>query len=152
MAEQARIENAINSLGRGVYIGQTAVSPDGRWVAWVEGGQGGQEIRVAPLDHADQGRQITANGAADCNENEIAWAPDSRELAFLSDCAAPGQQSDLYIAAAAGAERLPRRLTMLAGFVNAPAYSPDGKRSLSYMSKGRRGRQGRWRQRNRRRE
>jgi dipeptidyl aminopeptidase/acylaminoacyl peptidase len=128
-AEKARIDTVINSIGRGVSIGQAEVSPDGRLLAWIEGGRGGQQIRVAPMDRVEQSRRVTISGAANCEENEIAWAPDSHALAFLSDCAAQGKQDDLYVAAVDGSQmHTSRRITTLRGYVDAPAYSPDGKK------------------------
>jgi dipeptidyl aminopeptidase/acylaminoacyl peptidase len=128
-AERGRVNSVINSVERGVSIGQAEVSPDGRLLAWVEGGRGGQQIRVAPMDHVEQSRRVTVAGAANCEENEITWAPDSHALAFLSDCASQGKQDDLYVAAVDGVQQhAARRVTTLRGFVDAPSYSPDGKK------------------------
>ena len=66
-------------------------------------------------------RRITAGGQS---ENAVAWSPDSKQIAFLSDAAKPGQQQ-LYIAGAAGGP--PRKLTSVKGFLAAPGWSPDGK-------------------------
>ena len=127
-AEQARIESAINSLGRGVWIAQAAISPDGRWLAWVEGGRGGQQIHIAPMERPEQSRRVLAAGTTGCDETDIAWAPDSHNIAFLSDCADAGGQSDVYVANVDGAQLRGRRLTRLRGYVDAPAYSPDGQK------------------------
>jgi dipeptidyl aminopeptidase/acylaminoacyl peptidase len=120
----AHIDEVLRGLNRGRYIGQVAVSPDGKRLAWIEDG----EIRVAPLGDIDNSRQITAATAAEpsCNEDDFAWSPDSSALAFFSDCANPGEQADLYLASLG--LNPPRRLTELHGYVGLPAFSPDGTR------------------------
>jgi dipeptidyl aminopeptidase/acylaminoacyl peptidase len=54
------------------------------------------------------------------------WSPDSSTIAFLSDCADPGGQEDVFILRLDG--NLAHRITTLHGDVNEPAFSPDGKR------------------------
>ena len=48
-------------------------------------------------------------------EEDLAWSPDSKELAFTSDCNAPSgavEQADIYIAMPAAASSAPRRLSI----------------------------------------
>jgi len=127
-AEHAHIEDVLQGLHRGRLIGQVAVSPDGKRLAWIQGMPGGEEIRVAPLGDLAKSRRVTAASAPEqhCNEAEVTWAPDARSLAFFSDCARPNQQPDLYLARLDGSPA--RRLTELNGYVDAPAFSPDGTR------------------------
>ena len=124
----AHIEEVLRSLNGGRFLGQVAISPDGKRLAWIEGSSGGSEILVAPLDRRDLSKPVTAASEPDqqCNEGQIAWSPDSRTLAFLSDCADPGGQANLYLSRLDGAPA--RRLTELHGYVSAPAFSPDGTR------------------------
>ncbi len=122
---QARIEQMLGASYKGHWIGQVAIAPDGARIAWVDGGRGGERIHVAPFDHLDQAQSVSAgaNGGG-CDEHNPVWAPDSKALAFLSDCEEGGGQANLYLwGAQAGA---PRRLTRLHGYVNAPAFAPDG--------------------------
>jgi dipeptidyl aminopeptidase/acylaminoacyl peptidase len=104
-------------------IGEIAVSPDGKQLAWIDRG----EIRVALIANLSQSQRITAALSPDnsCTESDLAWSPDSTALAFLSDCADLGGQSDLYLSHLDG--NPPKRLSNLHGDVNAPAFSPDGK-------------------------
>ncbi|MGA3345502.1 MAG: S9 family peptidase [Terracidiphilus sp.] len=127
----AHIEEVLNGLNRGNSIGQVAISPDGKRLAWVQQTSEGEEIRVATLDlmQGGQAKSTRVTAAAkpgqQCQERQIAWAPDSGSLAFFSDCAQP-DQSDLYLTRLDGSAA--RRLTELNGFVDAPAFSPDGSR------------------------
>ena len=67
---------------------------------------------------------LAASLRAAASESAVAWSPDSKQIAFLSDSGKPGQQQ-LYIAGAAGGP--PRKLTAVKGFLAAPGWSPDGK-------------------------
>jgi dipeptidyl aminopeptidase/acylaminoacyl peptidase len=134
--DRAHIEEVLNGLDRGRSIGQVAISPDGKQLAWIQQTKQGTEIRVAPLDDLIKGgpaqsERVTAAAKPEkyCQESQIAWAPDSKELAFFSDCAHPGQP-DLYLTRLDGSPA--RRLTELKGYVDAPAFSPDGK-SVAFL-------------------
>ena len=124
--ERAAIEEMLKGLNRGHSIGQVAISPDGKRLAWIEGTKEGAEIRVAPLDELAKYERVTAAAKPDqnCHEGQIAWAPDAKSLVFFSDCAKPGQ-SDLYLARQGSPAR---RIIELKGYVEAPAFSPDGTR------------------------
>jgi dipeptidyl aminopeptidase/acylaminoacyl peptidase len=129
---QEQIGELLRSMSGGQSIGQVAISPNGKRLAWTEGGQ----IYLAPFGALSQSRTITAAVSAvqSCTEDGLTWSPDSTALAFFSDCANPGAQTDLYLASVNGGDGvtatrlLPRRLTKLHGYVDAPAFSPDGSR------------------------
>jgi dipeptidyl aminopeptidase/acylaminoacyl peptidase len=59
----------------------------------------------------------------------VAWSPDGKHLAFLSD-AAREKQLQIYVASASGGPA--RRLTRLAGQVGHPKWSPDG-RAIAFL-------------------
>lgn len=116
---------------------QTAISPDGTRVAWVEetqtaaGVSTGSAIFVQslrPLDSKPH-RISAAKDGASASEDTIAWAPDSKHLAFLSDTG-NREQSQFYVADVDG--RGTNRLTSLTGSLAAPAWSPDGK-ALAFL-------------------
>jgi dipeptidyl aminopeptidase/acylaminoacyl peptidase len=121
--DRAHIEEVLKGLKRGRSLGQVAISPDGKRLAWIEDAM---EIRVAPLGDLSQSERVTAATKPEqhCHEGQVAWAPDARALVFFSDCAKPGQ-ADLYLARQGSPAR---RLTELKGYVEAPAFSPDGTR------------------------
>jgi dipeptidyl aminopeptidase/acylaminoacyl peptidase len=126
--DHARIEDILKGLNRGHSIRSVAVSPDGKRLAWIQGGRQDGEILVAPIGDLSRPTHVTAAKTADdyCREGEMIWQPDSKALAFSSDCAQPGEQVDLYLSNLDGVPA--RRLTALKGYVNAPAFAPDGSK------------------------
>jgi len=120
------IDDALDSLYAVRNFKQVAISPDGKQVAWVESLAGGASaIYVAAPGSAQQPRRISAgDGSAEYAEHDIAWSPDSRKIAFLSDKEG-SQQLQLYISDMTG--HSVRLLTHLTGFLASPSWSPDGK-------------------------
>jgi dipeptidyl aminopeptidase/acylaminoacyl peptidase len=124
--DRAHIDEVLDGLRRGKTVGQVAVSPDGKRLAWTMQAPGGSEIRVAPLGDLTKGERVTAAARPEdrCKEGQIAWSPDGGGLAFFSDCGKRGEQEDLYLWPSGGG--VSRRLTELKGYVESPAFSPDG--------------------------
>ena len=123
--DRAHIEEVLRGLGRGRSVGQVAVSPDGGRLAWMEFGRDGG-IRVAPIgDLAKAGPVLTGKpgGGDRCQQSDILWRPDSKALAFFATCG-DSRQEDLYLSHLDGQPSA--RLTQLNGYVNEPAFSPDG--------------------------
>ena len=126
--DRAHIEEVMRGLNRGHGVGQVAVSPDGKQLAWIEGGRGGGQILVAPLDDLKKSHRVTAATKPDqkCGEGDLTWEPDSKALAFLSDCASSSGQRDVYL------DRFdqnpPRRVTELKGEAHELAFAPDGSK------------------------
>jgi len=125
------VEKAIEALSVVSSFGQVAISPDGKRVAWVErlrdkGGAetGNSAIYATTIDGKAPARKITASSRAARAESDIAWAPDGRRMAFLSDAEKPGQLQ-LYLKGVTGQPA--KRLTNVKGFLAAPRFSPDGK-------------------------
>jgi dipeptidyl aminopeptidase/acylaminoacyl peptidase len=152
------LDDAIHAMFDVHMFGQAEISPDGKRVAWVEllaepGGapSANSAIYVAELDAPANAKRISAgDGKAAHEEHDLAWAPDSKKIAFLSDAASPGQLQ-VYVAdvthsataktlsgnskatvnaktagnaKAAGAAK---PFTHLKGFLASPGWSPDGK-------------------------
>jgi serine/threonine-protein kinase len=57
--------------------GGPAVSPDGRWLAYVSNESGRNEVYVAPLERPGERSTVSTDGG-----NEPVWSPNGRELFF----------------------------------------------------------------------
>ena len=157
-APKSPLDDAMRAMFGLHEFQQAVISPDGTQVAWVESllGPGGapssdSAIYVAKLSAPDAAKRISAgDGKVAHEEHDVAWSPDSKQLAFLSDAAKPGQL-DLYVNSAnqeigvpggeahakragtaktrtqPGADSGAKRLTKLTGFLASPGWSPDGK-------------------------
>ncbi len=147
------LDEVINTMFAARRFEQTAISPDGKKIAWVEtltgkdgapdgntaiyftgpqSSEGPARISAATRTAAHQ-RTAPENGPMGHlieylylprAEGSVAWSPDSTKIAFLSDAVKPGQLQ-LYVAAAAGG--LAKKLTSVKGLLASPAWSPDGK-------------------------
>lgn len=122
-----RITRIIDSLEQVRELRQAEISPDGKNIAWVVSGPNSSwEIEVAPLANPGAAHRVTAcaNGNSG-REEDIAWSPDSRTLAFFSDCGSAHQQAvytvNLFSHAA------PKELTLFHGYAKSLDWSPDGK-------------------------
>ncbi len=127
-------QDIINTLSATHRFEQAAISPDGKKVAWVEDvitkkgvATGDTVIYVSEIGGKTPPKRISA-GVADAMhaEGSVAWSPDSKKIAFLSDAAKSGQLQ-LYVMDAAGAEGSAKKLTQVKGFLSSPGWSPNGK-------------------------
>jgi len=127
------MDQVINPLFSVQRFDGVAISPDGGRVAWVEAikqkdgspsDKTGIFIKRTSGAAATQVRITAGAPGTGHSEHDIAWSPDSRSVAFLSDARTPGQDQ-LYVAPAAGGPA--RKLTSLKGFLAYPSFSPDGR-------------------------
>jgi Tol biopolymer transport system component len=82
-------------------------------------------IYLADLSVPASPRHITVgNGKIPHEEHDVAWSPDSKDIAFLSDGGANGQLQ-LFVSDANSGEA--KQFTRLKGFLSAPAWAPDGR-------------------------
>jgi Tol biopolymer transport system component len=115
-APRPPIETVLSTLQRVREYDGTAVSPDGKRVAWVrklpnaKGALKFGEIEIASLSAPkEKPRRITgARNGRNADERWPAWSPDSQTLAFRSDAAEAGQ-AQVWIAPASGGA--PRPIT-----------------------------------------
>jgi dipeptidyl aminopeptidase/acylaminoacyl peptidase len=94
-------------------INDVAIAPDSQRVAWVTD----SGIFIESLTASATEPKRLGPGS------DIAWSPDSRQLAFLSNDKSNRQQ--LYVASVESGT--PKRLTTLKGDFSNPQWSPDGK-------------------------
>ncbi|WP_201313275.1 S9 family peptidase [Dyella sp. EPa41] len=125
-----RIEQVLTELGKVHPISAVQLSPDGTQLAWVVRTEGKDGIEVARIDGSDVHR-ISDSKPGSCTSSNMAWAPDSHHLAFVSNCASGGKQKDLMVVDVT-AKSAPRRLAGLPGMSDDLAWSPDGK-SLGFL-------------------
>ncbi len=128
----AALGGVIQTLFAAREFDQAVISPDGKHVAWVEklvdnngAPNGNSAIYVSSTNPGTNPRRITAGSSASAYaETSVAWSADSQHLAFLSDAGKRGQQQLYVLDLAAGPAR---KLTEVKGFLDSPAFSPDGK-------------------------
>jgi dipeptidyl aminopeptidase/acylaminoacyl peptidase len=137
----APIDRVVDALSAVHRFQEVALSPDGRQVAWVEAlpprenAPQQHTIAVADLESpAAAPRRVTAgDGRAAHDEHGVAWSPDGRRLAFLSDREKEGQLQ-VYVTAAGGGPV--RKLTDVHGFLADLRWSPDGKQLAVLFTEG----------------
>jgi len=116
---------------------QASISPHGRHVAWVESqtdpeGASSTKSIIYVMDLTTQRaikRVTVGDGKSSHEEHDLAWSPDSKQIAFLSDAAEQGQ---LQLFVTDVTRNLSRQLTRLKGFLSAPAWSPNGQ-SIAFL-------------------
>ena len=131
-----RIGAVLTDLGKVRQIDSVALSPDGKHLVWAVDTNGKPGLVLADADGKNARSIGLATKPGACNETAPAWAPDSHQLAFLSNCDSTlngvgGKQSDIYVLDTQGSAK-PARLSHLSGYVNALNWSPDGK-TLAFL-------------------
>jgi len=125
-AHDPRIGQIIDFLEKARSIQQTDLSPDGSLIAWNAGG-----IEVAPLSDPSHPKAVTVCTAGEKGrESGFAWSPDSKQLAFFSNCT-PNHKPAIFLASPAS-DVASRLLTTLNGYAKELEWSPDGK-FLSFL-------------------
>jgi dipeptidyl aminopeptidase/acylaminoacyl peptidase len=109
-------------------VGDPALSPDGRWVAFpvtaysIDENKGNADLWLVPTDGSAPPRRLTWHDGGDSNP---VWSPDGGSLLFLSK---RGEQkaSQLHLLPMNGGEAEP--VTDLPVAPQDPRWSPDGRR------------------------
>ncbi len=105
------------------------VSPDGHYAAWTVNlrnrdntASRNSEIWLLDLTVPGAAAQKVSASKTPHAEHSLAWAPDSKQFAFLSDAEDSGQLQ-VYADSPGGQAR---KITGLKGFLASPRWSPDG--------------------------
>ena len=127
--------SVLENLNRVVHLHGAVIAPDGGRVAWVE--QAATPDGPAPdrsfIDVKD-GAQTFRLTPSPADAHDLAFSPDGRSLAYLSDIEKP-HQLQLYVADLA--TRNVRRLTHADGRLAHPRFSPDGRNiAVLYIAGG----------------
>ena len=122
----------LSALERVRHYREATLSPDGRRIAWSDriadpdGRESLSTAWIAEVEATPKARRVTAarDGKAH-RERELAFSPDGKTLAFLSDAGQPGQLQLWTVPAAGGTAR---EITHVQGQLDDPRWSPDGRR------------------------
>jgi dipeptidyl aminopeptidase/acylaminoacyl peptidase len=126
------LDDAMKAMFDVRTFAQAEISPDGNKVAWVESLPGpgaapsaNSAIYVAEVSGPDATTRITAgDGKTAYEEHDVAWSPDGKQIAFLSDAATQGQ---LQLFVMNSSDGRAKQVTHMKGFLASPGWSPDGK-------------------------
>lgn len=136
-ATDPRIDTLLTQLGKVRDVNEVALSPDGHHLAWVVETQGKPGIMLADADGKNARSVGLMTKPGTCSEGDLAWAPDSQHLAFLSNCASSragmggAKQPDVYVLDIQSQNK-PMHLSSLNGYAHALSWSPDGK-TLAFL-------------------
>ncbi len=133
----ASLDQVMEDLFSVTGFREASISPDGTRVAWVESVVGknhtptrNSTIYWEDLKSNSNPKRVSAEkGAEPCAEHDVAWSPDSKRIAFLSDNQSEGQLQLYFVDAGNGKAR---QLTHLKGLLAEPKWSPDGK-SIAFL-------------------
>jgi dipeptidyl aminopeptidase/acylaminoacyl peptidase len=126
-----KIGDLLDTLDKVRGFHETAVSPDGRFVAWVEdvsAADGTTAIYLrrigAPVNET---RAILAsNDGRGHKDDGLAWSPDGQTLAFFSDAGPTAGQQQIYVINV-NDNQPAFRVTSVKGQLAQPKWSPDSK-------------------------
>jgi dipeptidyl aminopeptidase/acylaminoacyl peptidase len=112
---------------------EAQISPDGERIAWVETvtnsqgvPTGASRIVLTSVKAPASVRTITAQAGKAGDESSVAWSPDSKKIAFLSDAQQKGQLQ-LYVADLAAGAGAAKQITHLKGLLAHPRWAPNGQ-------------------------
>ena len=111
-------------------VGAPLPSPDGKWVVFsvtepaYDEKEQISDLWIVPADGTAQPRRLTFSKAA---ESDVAWAPDSRRIAF-STKRDGDDANQIYLLDLGGGDA--QRVTSISTGARSPRFRPDGKAIL----------------------
>jgi len=131
-AVDPRIETLLTELGKVHPIRAAQLSPDGRLLAWVLETNDKPTVQIANADGSHV-RPVDASAkAGSCSQDEIAWAPDSQQLAYVSDChgglGKDKSRASQLVLVDTRSKAAPKVLATLNGNARALEWANDGSR------------------------
>jgi len=122
-APNSRADQLYASMPKAKSLGQVAISPDGRNVAYISRGQ----LFVTSSDAGDQGgvgkaTQISVPGGLLISQPT--WSSDGRRLAFIAEERSEKPSGSAWITDFPG---IPEKLADFQGDVSEPKFSPDNR-------------------------
>jgi len=139
-SRNAEVARTMDMLDHTHQFSQAVISPDGSRVAFVtrmDATGGGSEIYLRNVKGAAGSvEMVSAAAGGSHTEQDVAWSPDGKRLAFLSDAQRQGQMQLCIadVAAAFATQTVAKRVTAvrcvthLKGDLSAPRWSPDATR------------------------
>jgi dipeptidyl aminopeptidase/acylaminoacyl peptidase len=126
--QQARMDAVLQQLQNVRHFGGVSISPDGRWVAWIEelpGESRHSEIYLQDLSaqNAKPRRIAPADPKQASSQSGIAWSPDSSRFAYIANPG--GDQRQIFLFSPASGKTA--QLTHANGYVTSVSWSRDGK-------------------------
>ena len=107
----------LDSMPHAKRIDQAAISPDGKAVAYLVGG----ELSIVSVNGGTPRSISVENGLA---LRDVAWSADSKQITFIADLPGDVPAGQAFTAAADGGA--PVKRADLKGYAAAPSFSPDG--------------------------
>jgi dipeptidyl aminopeptidase/acylaminoacyl peptidase len=122
----AQTAQLTEQLGRTVLYEDIAVSPDGKWVAWVQStaASAAKAAYVSSTAAGSRAQRIDIGTAGERFDRDPGWSPDSKTLAFFS---APGETNQAQLWTVSADCSNPQKRTALNGYAARPRWSHDGK-------------------------
>jgi dipeptidyl aminopeptidase/acylaminoacyl peptidase len=113
-----------------------AISPDGRRVSWIgppsrTRSAAQNAVVLADVNPSGSMNIVPLSGADPASASELAWSPDSKQVAILATT--NGGTPALYVVGSAGGTA--KRVAFIRGAVHGARFSPDGRRiAILYSS------------------
>jgi len=117
-APPSRAAALFDAMPQVKQIDQAAISPDGKQVAYIIGG----ELTVIPTI-GGSAHPITVEGKLAVRD--LSWSRDSRQIAFIADLAGDVPAAQVFTAALDSA---PVKRVEVKGYAATPTFSPDGSK------------------------